>query len=120
MNIYFGSWTSDQVYFCSYLQSELKSGEREVKALEKELRRAEDTLTEMKTATQELFDLLQCDPQPIVAIVGECAKRLKVCSSYCPIVMLDLGSSFQKACSAVPFSNTYFKPPLTDDAMAHG
>ena len=42
-----------------------------MKALEGELRRAEDTLTEMKTATQELFDLLQCDAQPIVAIVGE-------------------------------------------------
>lgn len=54
----------------SQLESELESGERGVEALERELRQAEDTLTEMKTATQELFDVLQCDPLPIVAIVG--------------------------------------------------
>ncbi|KAK8397153.1 hypothetical protein O3P69_004688 [Scylla paramamosain] len=49
--------------------AELLSGDRDVKSLEGELRRAEDTLTEMKTSTQELFDQLQCDAQPIVAIV---------------------------------------------------
>ncbi|XP_063847675.1 coiled-coil domain-containing protein 63-like isoform X2 [Scylla paramamosain] len=54
----------------SYLEAELLSGDRDVKSLEGELRRAEDTLTEMKTSTQELFDQLQCDAQPIVAIVG--------------------------------------------------
>ncbi|MPC68583.1 hypothetical protein E2C01_062785 [Portunus trituberculatus] len=46
----------------------MMSGDKDVKSLEGELRRAEDTLTEMKTSTQELFDQLQCDAQPIVAI----------------------------------------------------
>ncbi|XP_053650753.1 uncharacterized protein [Cherax quadricarinatus] len=54
----------------SQLESEVRSAEEAVEALERELRQAEDTLTEMKTSTQELFDLLQCDAQPIVAIVG--------------------------------------------------
>ncbi|XP_071531594.1 coiled-coil domain-containing protein 63-like isoform X2 [Panulirus ornatus] len=54
---------------CS-LQAKVDSGENAVLLLEKELRQAEDTLTEMKTSTQELFDLLQCDAQPIIAIVG--------------------------------------------------
>ncbi|XP_045621744.2 coiled-coil domain-containing protein 63 isoform X1 [Procambarus clarkii] len=54
----------------SQLESEVRSAEEAVDALERDLRQAEDTLTEMKTSTQELFDLLQCDAQPIIAIVG--------------------------------------------------
>ena len=64
------------MYFIIRLQAEMVSGDRDVKSLEGELRQAENTLTEMKTSTQELFDQLQCDAQPIVAIVGKtlCAK----------------------------------------------
>ncbi|KAK3856476.1 hypothetical protein Pcinc_037203 [Petrolisthes cinctipes] len=54
----------------SKLESEVESAEAALEVLEGELRTAEDTLTEMKTATQELFEMLQCDPQPIIAIVG--------------------------------------------------
>ncbi|XP_042214155.1 coiled-coil domain-containing protein 63-like [Homarus americanus] len=54
----------------SQLQTEVRETEEALEILEGDLRRAEDTLTEMKTATQELFDLLQCDAQPIIAIVG--------------------------------------------------
>lgn len=53
----------------------MESAEEAVELLEADLRRAEETLTEMKTATQELFDLMQCDPQPVVAIVGECREE---------------------------------------------
>lgn len=52
----------------------MESADEAVELLEADLRRAEETLTEMKTATQELFDLMQCDPQPVVAIVGEYGK----------------------------------------------
>ncbi|XP_027207077.1 coiled-coil domain-containing protein 63 [Penaeus vannamei] len=54
----------------SQLLADVESAEEAVELLEADLRRAEETLTEMKTATQELFDLMQCDPQPVVAIVG--------------------------------------------------
>ncbi|KAK7061144.1 hypothetical protein SK128_001394 [Halocaridina rubra] len=54
----------------SKLQSEVQTAEESVVVLETDLRKAEDTLTEMKTSTQELFDLLQCDPTPVIAIVG--------------------------------------------------
>ncbi|XP_063606491.1 uncharacterized protein LOC134781282 [Penaeus indicus] len=54
----------------SQLLADVESADEAVELLEADLRRAEETLTEMKTATQELFDLMQCDPQPVVAIVG--------------------------------------------------
>ncbi|KAK4298244.1 hypothetical protein Pmani_029402 [Petrolisthes manimaculis] len=54
----------------SKLESEVESAEVALEVLEGELKIAEDTLTEMKTATHELFEMLQCDPQPIIAIVG--------------------------------------------------
>ncbi|XP_064116722.1 coiled-coil domain-containing protein 63-like [Macrobrachium nipponense] len=52
------------------LKSDVESAEESVEVLREELKKAELTLTDMKTCTQEMFDLLQCDPQPVVAIVG--------------------------------------------------
>ena len=38
--------------------------------LESEVKRAEDILAQMKDSTIKLFELFQCDPTPVYAVVG--------------------------------------------------
>ncbi|CAL4249641.1 unnamed protein product [Meganyctiphanes norvegica] len=51
------------------MQNDVEETKEAVITLRNELQMAENTLTDMKTSTQELFDLLQCDPTPVIAIV---------------------------------------------------
>ena len=38
--------------------------------LQIEVERAEDILVKMKSSTMDLFNLFQCDPTPVYAVVG--------------------------------------------------